>query len=608
MPTKLLWLTLSVVALFAGLAIGFLLGDRPASTRNADTAAPASPTPAQPQLATVAESPKSSVENATQNNVSLTNALREPNYARRVHDLFEAISKMDAGEISSALSLAQSLPRDERKLVLPILIGHWAESDPVGAASYAINQRDLPGRQAVIDAALSAWMSTDRDAALAWARNLPSGQQRMSALAVMIGALAKRDSAAALDLIGKLPRDRFTQNGYQMIFKEMAATHPESAAGIALALPNGPNRDEAIAQSVVGWAQRDPQGALAWANSISDVNARNNAIGIALRVWAESDPVTASQQILERFPNGRWRDDVLRTLAEQWSKTDPRAAGEYFLQLPAGEIRNNAMSEIALNWADSDLTGALDWVESLPADESTRAARRNAVNRWAESDPRAAAEYFMKTDSEAGQGADGTLARLAGNWARTDPDSALSWARGLDDGVAKNNVMSQIASAIAVYDPPRAGGILGMLPAADQSKSAGPVAWQWAARDAGAAAAWAETLPDGEARTKALRGVSQQWAQSDPTKAAQWLEQLPAGASRDGAVSAFARVLADADPEGAAAWVSTIGDAGVRPKNSNASLVVGSRTIASQRAPGFRPPPLSPTRGNANCSASSDYP
>jgi hypothetical protein len=308
MLAKFLWPLLSVVALFIGLAIGFVLGDRPEPPPNA-TAVPLATTFAAPKIEALANPPEAIDEDAGRSQPSLSSALSEPNEMRRAHDLFEVVSRMEAREITAALSQIQNVPPYHRDTILQSLVTRWAEIDPAAAAAYAIGLRDEQARSIASNAALSAWAASDPNAVLGWAQNLPAGPGRTLAITCSVSVLARRDPVLTLQLVERLPRDQFTNSAYMIIFSEMASANPITTAARAAAL-QGPFREMAMLGTVRRWAESDPRAALAWARSIPEAANRDKAMETAFFTWAYFDPQSAAQEILS-LPAGEPRNRAL---------------------------------------------------------------------------------------------------------------------------------------------------------------------------------------------------------------------------------------------------------------------------------------------------------
>ena len=340
------------------------------------------------------------------------------------------------------------------------------------------------------------------------------------------------------------------------------ARNSESAMVSALREPNELRRVHDLMEAVSQMGLREISSALALAQKLSG-QERESLMPVLVARWAEIDPAAAAQFTLT-LPESVSRSMTMRATLGVWIATSPDAAMAWASALPPGQQRSRTIADVVRALAQRDPVSAMHFLDRLPKDRARDNSSFNVFSEWAKSDPRAAADYWLKAIPTSGPDVNGTLAQIAGLWARSDPQEALTWARLLPESAAKNNTLGSIIGAMAGKDPQQAVSQLAQLPAASQASAAGEVARQWAQNDATAAATWAGRLPEGEARANAFRSIAQTWTDQDPVKTASWLDRLPASQSRDAAVSAFTHQVSDSDPEGAAVWAGTISDANTR--------------------------------------------
>ena len=121
-------------------------------------------------------------------------------------------------------------------------------------------------------------------------------------------------------------------------------------------------------------------------------------------------------------------------------------------------------------------------------------------------------------------------------------DSVLdSWSKLRGDEATKRMVM-------ALEEGPYKNGTLNRL------------AERLADKDPKAAAAWASTLPPGEAKPRVVTEVIDEWADKSPNDAGTWLNSLPHDATMDEPRERFAWKVQEQNPEAALAWAGTITD------------------------------------------------
>jgi hypothetical protein len=78
------------------------------------------------------------------------------------------------------------------------------------------------------------------------------------------------------------------------------------------------------------------------------------------------------------------------------------------------------------------------------------------------------------------------------------------------------------------------------------------------------AAEWANSLPEGNSKYKAVEEIVKQWSKEDPAQAATWINQFPSNPGLDPAISSLVKQIAAKDPENALRWAETVSDDATR--------------------------------------------
>jgi hypothetical protein len=176
--------------------------------------------------------------------------------------------------------------------------------------------------------------------------------------------------------------------------------------------------------------------------------------------------------------------------------------------------------------AKSELRAALEAAES----EADPAARQKALAQVAwdgiDIDRRIAQQAFdlLTPGSEE---ATKLIAHFAMRMADDNPDTALEWARNLEQAEERDDALGRIAAVLADKDPSRAAAL-----ATDE-------------------------VAEGPLRNRAVVQVAQRWAQKDPAKASKWVSSLPEGSGRRGALINVAKTWSNSDATAFANWAST---------------------------------------------------
>ncbi|MDB6079624.1 MAG: hypothetical protein JWO82_3371 [Akkermansiaceae bacterium] len=237
------------------------------------------------------------------------------------------------------------------------------------------------------------------------------------------------------------------------------------------------------------------------------------------------------------------------------------------LQAEADKLRllpqnQRMMASILLfgRWGEVDPTGALE--ETKKMGQAGMFVKGTVLQSWASVDPVNAAKYFSENPREFSRmggpgGGDNGASTIASEWAKLDPEAALSWANTLSNAADKGNALSSVVREIATKDPTKAAEIASGLTGEDQTRAYESIAQQWGSSDFSAAKAWINSLP-ADARNQAMASALQSYAATDPVKASQEVASLT-GDSKTQAIENVAQAWARTDPAKAAAWVAEQG-------------------------------------------------
>ncbi|HEX5177389.1 MAG TPA: hypothetical protein VFV83_10185, partial [Chthoniobacteraceae bacterium] len=536
----------------------------------------------------------------------------------RLRDIARSI---DIADLPAAAERAKRLGSIERWQVQQALGARWAESDPKGAAAFALKSGGTRwGSDPLLNAVLDKWATTDLPSVTTWLGELPAGK-RSNLTASLVTSLARREPESALRLVESQPGAQQNYWLYRQIFEQWAQRDPALASVAAQNLKSGTSRDQAIQAVVAGWTNDNPEAAIAWTKTFEDQATRAKLLNTVAGTWAEVDAkatlawtrtiedprlrqqlfnstlariavndTTAAQNELRSLPAGQERDNavnqVMSTVAQQDTKgafgfldllpegharevatanlvsqmarVDPQAAGERLLTLPVAQVTDLA-GRIASVMATENLQTAIEWTRNLPEGQARKNAMNGICSAWAQYAPREAAEWMLKEQP----GAD--ISSVVGTWAANAPNDVLAWARTLTDGDTKRGAMTMVVQALTANNAAEARSVFSrdLTPEA-QAAAAPQLAQALAKRDLAATRAWAETLPQGPARDGALAGVVREWADQDARAAAGWIEKIPAGESRDMVVTQFATTVMRRDPESAIAWAASISEPELR--------------------------------------------
>jgi hypothetical protein len=212
------------------------------------------------------------------------------------------------------------------------------------------------------------------------------------------------------------------------------------------------------------------------------------------------------QQLQAKIPTTAGRDLLMRLL-QRWVEFDVRPAANWVSMLPDGIDRQNAIGVVAHSWARKDLREAIAWSGKLAGETERHNAQLEALDEVVHASPSDVLK--LAGDLPPSGERDDLIIRASGIWAVDVPDQALAWARELSDPSLREQVLSQVVTAMAERNPVSAGQLAvdSLSPGQLQERTVIAILQRWASRDEAAAKAWAKEFPEGELKTKALETV-----------------------------------------------------------------------------------------------------
>jgi hypothetical protein len=176
-------------------------------------------------------------------------------------------------------------------------------------------------------------------------------------------------------------------------------------------------------------------------------------------------------------------------------------------KVDAANVSGNESRSALESWAQQNADAALAWAAGIADAAQRQKAREIVCLTLAQCDPRRAVQTAIDTDlcnTDAG-----LLENLTAQWAASDFSAAHAWVRQQDAGDWRDDLVARVAFAGSQSDPAAAAQLVvgEMSPGPRQNEAAISVLHQWALRDLDAAAAWANSFPDGSLRTRALSEI-----------------------------------------------------------------------------------------------------
>lgn len=272
-----------------------------------------------------------------------------------------------------------------------------------------------------------------------------------------------------------------------------------------------------------------------------------------------------SYEDINRLPGTSNRIEALVQFYQSLSPEQLEEEAKKMEGLPMGE-RIVASMLLFSRWGEVDAYSAMEYANGLGF--AGMMVRPTVLQSWASVDPANAAKYYEKNPREfvmmgGGRGRGGMQAQggsviIASEWAKQDPQAAMAWANGLEQG--KDEALASVIGEVAREDPAKAADMLQGIDAESAADSYRAIAESYGAKDFAAAQSWIQSLPadqQGPAMAAAISGL----ARTDPAAAAAQVAAMESGGSKDRAVRDVVGSLAVEDPQAAARFLSENGSA-----------------------------------------------
>lgn len=210
-------------------------------------------------------------------------------------------------------------------------------------------------------------------------------------------------------------------------------------------------------------------------------------------------------------------------LLTAWAEVDPTAALAYTTENTRGGM---ATGTVLAAWAARDPESAIAWAEANHEGDDANPYMVGIIRGLAETNPARATELLQGLPFSR-ERADG-LAAMMPHLLKMGGESAKQWISALSDERLRDGATARFAEEMAKSDPAgTASWLLANLGDAS-TRSVDEVFGEWARTDKDAALAAFGKLPEGDARSRALRGLVTVEARENPQAAAALMDSHPA--------------------------------------------------------------------------------
>jgi hypothetical protein len=474
-----------------------------------------------------------------------------------------------------------------------------AESTVGTSAKHTLeSEGTLPATKSASAGAMSLAVDSSLEAAMSY----PSTLHRRAALKRYFDALDLASFDAAFSKVSKM--GEIEPEVLDMFARAWAERAPEAAARALLTLPAGPQRGRTLSAFVRAWGRRDSAAASAWAEKAltgQDLQLVRSYLKSRTAQGAPETPKTFAE--IMAIAGRDERQVELGKYLRKVGETDPAKALEQALELPSSQDRASLRVGVSSNWVRKDPAGFLQWLKNR---ESASQWRESEWTDWTLPLSTATSELISKDPNQVRQIIDGwkdgklkdyLATTYSSRLAYSDPDAAIAFVEEMklrnpefsyasilpgifekdpEKGkellkteverlVSKNSYQSgeytvNLMKNWIAKDAGAAAEFARSLPVKVMPDVFYAISKEWCIKDGQAALDWAATLPSGTTKEHAFRQFTYTWSKHDTKKSTAWLNSLPQDAHRWAATEGFVFSTLDTDPDGAIGWARTIPD------------------------------------------------
>jgi hypothetical protein len=249
----------------------------------------------------------------------------------------------------------------------------------------------------------------------------------------------------------------------------------------------------------------------------------------------------------------------MQALLDFYSSLSPEQLAEESKKLDAVPMPERIMASYVLfaKWAETDPFSAME--HSGKMGFAGMFVKPTIMQSWASVDANGAAAYYNTNKGEfsamsmfgGGRGGgpmgNGGASIIAGEWARQDPDAAMTWAKSLT-GNESGNALSSIITQVATTDPKKAITLAASLEGDQKKRANNQIAESLGGKDWSEAKTFIAGLPadqQAEARERAFDGLSR----DNPLQAMNELSNITDEKERKNATNMVAEELSKVEPQ-----------------------------------------------------------
>jgi len=325
-----------------------------------------------------------------------------------MHRTMAPLMDLPVSEILPALEEVAATVEDplQRAKLASLLLGRWAEEDPLSALAYVekwVDEGDYAGTYSLASV-VSTWANRDPDALWEWyakrkeSQSLPNGMHGMDGLTAPLEAIfsvtALRDPDLAIKQLSQLDDEGSRQAALEGI--SMTVTDRQTWKAILDgATTLEPETRLKLRQSVLPqWAGAEPDAAITWMRALP-ADERAPLLDMIDYDLVKALPEKGADFLIENS-DAPTLPQRYATVISAWASKDPAAAAEWLNRQPKSPAQDQARATFAYAIMERDPESAMEWSKSI-SNESRRIESIGQTYVWWHIGDASAADAALKS-------------------------------------------------------------------------------------------------------------------------------------------------------------------------------------------------------------------
>ena len=373
-----------------------------------------------------------------ENEMKLIAGLAKPVRQSAIAAVADAMAESDAiGAVSWARSLSDT---EDQSVALMFALSALAASDPERAGRELLGN---PNRRAIAGEIVRSMGRENPRSALAWLRR-HGGEDTPALTRELMVELVRNADNRSIDLLADLVREqgadvfRKDHRLDDIFWQARGLDHAKALGWIMDEAPRKAFGWENMRRGIIfSWAKEDRAAAGQWISvNLTEAGPREAARSVIVsEILSTTGDTRQAWDFNIAREAGPERGRMAVEIVKRHAAVDPAAAAEWLKLLPPEASRERAVESVASSWGVVAPDEAVAWAAALPSQNERVAAYGSVVGQWAQYDSWQASQWL--TRQSAGPERDAGARALVEQIARFEGDSAFTWAMTIADSTVR---------------------------------------------------------------------------------------------------------------------------------------------------------------------------